>query len=321
MKQVTDDRGTVRELFRRSAFEAAGIALGRIEQVNLTETQRTWGGQGHARRVDDQARHRRPRSRPRRVRRRPPPTRRRSGWSTRSTSSRACRCWCRRESPTGSRRSRRGTQYAYCFDHEWSPTMPGLAFNPLDPLVADRWPLQFDSERCPLLVGQGSRRARLRGGGPMKLFVTGAAGFIGSNYVRWVLANSDHEVTVFDKLTYAGNLDNIRDVLDDRRCRFVHGDICDQEAVLHQSGRPRRGRALRGRVARRPLDRRPVRVRHDQHVRHERALRRGPPGGRRALPAHLDRRGLRLDRVGFVRRDATGSRRARRTRPPRPAPT
>jgi dTDP-glucose 4,6-dehydratase len=70
----------------------------------------------------------------------------------------------------------------------------------------------------------------------MKLFVTGAAGFIGSNYVRWVLANSDHEITVFDKLTYAGNLDNIRDVLDDRRCRFVRGDICDQEAVLANLG-------------------------------------------------------------------------------------
>jgi dTDP-glucose 4,6-dehydratase len=66
----------------------------------------------------------------------------------------------------------------------------------------------------------------------VKLFVTGAAGFIGSNYVRWLLADSDHEVTVFDKLTYAGNLENIRDVLDDRRCRFVHGDICDQDAVL-----------------------------------------------------------------------------------------
>jgi dTDP-glucose 4,6-dehydratase len=65
----------------------------------------------------------------------------------------------------------------------------------------------------------------------MKLFVTGAAGFIGSNYVRWVLANSDDEVTVFDKLTYAGNLANIEDVLDDRRCRFVHADICDQDAV------------------------------------------------------------------------------------------
>ena len=66
----------------------------------------------------------------------------------------------------------------------------------------------------------------------MKLFVTGGAGFIGSNYVRWVLRNSDHAVTVFDKLTYAGNLDNVRDVLDDRRCRFVRGDICDQDAAL-----------------------------------------------------------------------------------------
>ncbi len=65
----------------------------------------------------------------------------------------------------------------------------------------------------------------------MKLFVTGAAGFIGSNYVRWVLANTDDEITVFDKLTYAGNLANIEDVLDDRRCRFVHADICDQDAV------------------------------------------------------------------------------------------
>ncbi len=65
----------------------------------------------------------------------------------------------------------------------------------------------------------------------MKLFVTGAAGFIGSNYVRWVLANSDHEITVFDKLTYAGNRASLDDVVDDRRCRFVQGDICDQDAV------------------------------------------------------------------------------------------
>jgi dTDP-glucose 4,6-dehydratase len=71
----------------------------------------------------------------------------------------------------------------------------------------------------------------------MKLFVTGGAGFIGSNYVRWVLANTDHAITVFDKLTYAGNLENIRDVLDDRRCRFVQGDICDQDAVVtHMAG-------------------------------------------------------------------------------------
>jgi dTDP-glucose 4,6-dehydratase len=66
----------------------------------------------------------------------------------------------------------------------------------------------------------------------MKLFVTGGAGFIGSNYVRHVLATTDDEVTVFDALTYAGNLESLRDVLDDPRCQFVHADICDRDAVL-----------------------------------------------------------------------------------------
>ena len=66
----------------------------------------------------------------------------------------------------------------------------------------------------------------------MKLLVTGAAGFIGSNYVRWLLANSDDEVTILDALTYAGNMETIRDLVDDRRCKFVHGDICDQDIVL-----------------------------------------------------------------------------------------
>jgi dTDP-glucose 4,6-dehydratase len=65
----------------------------------------------------------------------------------------------------------------------------------------------------------------------MKLFITGGAGFIGSNYVRHVLANSDDEVTVFDALTYAGNLSSLADVADDPRYLFVQGDICDREAV------------------------------------------------------------------------------------------
>lgn len=65
----------------------------------------------------------------------------------------------------------------------------------------------------------------------MKLFITGGAGFIGSNYVRHVLANSDDEVTVFDALTYAGNLSSLADVADDTRYSFVQGDICDREAV------------------------------------------------------------------------------------------
>ena len=66
----------------------------------------------------------------------------------------------------------------------------------------------------------------------MKLFVTGGAGFIGSNYVHWVLEHTDDTVTVFDALTYAGNLDNLRGLEDDRRFTFVKGDITDREAVL-----------------------------------------------------------------------------------------
>ena len=67
----------------------------------------------------------------------------------------------------------------------------------------------------------------------MKLFVTGGAGFIGSNYVHHVLQTTDDEVTVFDALTYAGNLENLRDLnpAGNHRLRFVHGNICDREAV------------------------------------------------------------------------------------------
>ena len=65
----------------------------------------------------------------------------------------------------------------------------------------------------------------------MRLFVTGGAGFIGSNYVQHVLATSDDAVTVYDALTYAGNLANLRAVEDDPRYRFVKGDITDRAAV------------------------------------------------------------------------------------------
>ena len=65
----------------------------------------------------------------------------------------------------------------------------------------------------------------------MRLFVTGGAGFIGSNYARHVLANSDDHVTVYDALTYAGNLESLRDLDDNPRFSFVKGDICDRGAV------------------------------------------------------------------------------------------
>ena len=66
------------------------------------------------------------------------------------------------------------------------------------------------------------------------ILVTGAAGFIGSNYVRLLLARGGSEKLVaFDKLTYAGNLANLQDLLDAHpdRLAFVKGDICDPEAV------------------------------------------------------------------------------------------
>jgi dTDP-glucose 4,6-dehydratase len=65
----------------------------------------------------------------------------------------------------------------------------------------------------------------------MRLFITGGAGFIGSNYVRHVLATTDDTVTVFDALTYAGNRETLREFDDDPRFTFVHGDICDRGAV------------------------------------------------------------------------------------------
>ncbi len=66
----------------------------------------------------------------------------------------------------------------------------------------------------------------------MKILVTGGAGFIGSNFVRHVLAHHPGDsVLNLDKLTYAGNLENLRDVETDPRYRFVKGDIGDGVAV------------------------------------------------------------------------------------------
>lgn len=65
----------------------------------------------------------------------------------------------------------------------------------------------------------------------MRVFVTGGAGFIGSNYVHHVMAETDDQVTVFDALTYAGNRANLADLEDDPRFSFVQGDICDRAAV------------------------------------------------------------------------------------------
>ena len=64
------------------------------------------------------------------------------------------------------------------------------------------------------------------------LLVTGGAGFIGSNFVIYMLDKyADYNIVVYDKLTYAGNLDNLLGVVDNPRYHFVQGDICDAAAV------------------------------------------------------------------------------------------
>lgn len=67
---------------------------------------------------------------------------------------------------------------------------------------------------------------------PTRILVTGGCGFIGSNFIRLVFAERpEWEIVNLDSLTYAGRLENLRDIAGDSRYRFVHGDICDPAAV------------------------------------------------------------------------------------------
>jgi dTDP-glucose 4,6-dehydratase len=65
----------------------------------------------------------------------------------------------------------------------------------------------------------------------MTILVTGGAGFIGSAFVRMSIGQTGWRVVNFDKLTYAGNLENLTSVAEDPHYRFVHGDICDEALV------------------------------------------------------------------------------------------
>jgi dTDP-glucose 4,6-dehydratase len=66
----------------------------------------------------------------------------------------------------------------------------------------------------------------------MKLLITGGAGFIGSNFIRHILKEHlDWQITNLDKLTYAGNLENLKDMEDNPRYRFIKRDITDRELI------------------------------------------------------------------------------------------
>ena len=65
-----------------------------------------------------------------------------------------------------------------------------------------------------------------------KLLITGGAGFIGSNFIHYILKKyKNYKIVNLDKLTYAGNLDNLKDIKKDSRYKFIKGDICDEKLV------------------------------------------------------------------------------------------
>ncbi len=144
MKQVTDDRGTVREFFRASAFDTAGVKLDRFLQVNVTETRRGGVRGMHAESMTK---------------------------LVAVVSGRVFGAWVdlRPTSPTrgavvtralgpgdqvlvpagvgnGFQALEEGTQYLYCFDDEWTPGMAGMACTPLDPALGIEWPIPVDRD-------------------------------------------------------------------------------------------------------------------------------------------------------------------------------
>ncbi|HEX9417405.1 MAG TPA: GDP-mannose 4,6-dehydratase, partial [Gaiellaceae bacterium] len=68
------------------------------------------------------------------------------------------------------------------------------------------------------------------------MLVTGGAGFISSNFIRYLLEATPHEVVSLDALTYAGNLENLADLISHERLSFVHGDVRDAELVREVVG-------------------------------------------------------------------------------------
>jgi dTDP-4-dehydrorhamnose 3,5-epimerase len=144
LKQVTDERGTVRELFRRSAFDAVGVDLAEFRQINVTETRygavrgmhaeamtklvAVVAGEAYGAYVDlrDDS-----------------PTR---GEIDSVTLHPGVQVLVPAGVANGFQSLSSPCQYAYCFDTEWRPGMPGQACSPLDPAFVHLWPVPVDPD-------------------------------------------------------------------------------------------------------------------------------------------------------------------------------
>jgi dTDP-4-dehydrorhamnose 3,5-epimerase len=150
MKQITDDRGTVRELFRTSAFAEAGVPVGPWPQINATETKQgairglhgeemiklvaVVEGEAFGAYVDA---------------RRSSPT---FGAVVTIELTKGTQVLVPAGVCNGFQSVSAGvTQYLYCFTSEWVPGMAGVAVHPLDPALGIKWPLEIDVEDPALL--------------------------------------------------------------------------------------------------------------------------------------------------------------------------
>ncbi len=142
MKQVSDDRGTIREVFRRSAFEAAGMTLGAFAQVNMTESRRGVVRGMHAEAMTKLLAVAHGAALGAYVDMRPDSTT--LGMVETVELNPGVQVLVPSGVANGFQALTDPTQYVYCFDHEWRPGMPGSACNPLDPELAIPWPIDVD---------------------------------------------------------------------------------------------------------------------------------------------------------------------------------
>ena len=159
VKQVSDERGTIRELFRRSAFESAGVtSLGPLSQINVTESRHgairgmhaeqmtklltLAAGEAFGAFVDTR------------------PGSRTYGAVETVMLRPGVQVLLPRGVANGFQTLSDVSQYVYCFDEEWSPGMPGGAVNPLDPALAIPWPIEIDPEE-PTALSAKDRSAPL----------------------------------------------------------------------------------------------------------------------------------------------------------------